>query len=76
MLDKQPIKVVRMPKSNITESYPPAREENGVTRVHVDFYSKAKNIPLWERGGRRAFAKAKGQEFGTDQEFDELFKAY
>jgi hypothetical protein len=45
-------------------------------KVHVDVYLRIKGIPLWERGGKRAFAIRKGKEFATEQEFVTLFLNY
>lgn len=54
----------------------PAQEKHQGQKVSVDLYLRAHNVPVWERGGRRAFAVSKGLEFGTEQQFDELFKKY
>lgn len=45
-------------------------------QLHVDLYLQGKAVPLWERGGKHAFAVAKGKTFASEKAFDELFKAY
>jgi hypothetical protein len=45
-------------------------------KAHVELYLRATGVPIWERGGKKAFAVSKGCEFGTDTEFEQLFKAY
>lgn len=54
----------------------PEGQKPEVSKAHVDFYLLARNVPVWERGGRRAFAKQHNLEFATDSEFDALFKKY
>lgn len=54
----------------------PKKTSDGKLLVHVDFYLKAIGVPLWERGGKKAFAKSNGLEFATDEEFKELFNRY
>ena len=45
-------------------------------KIHVDVYLKVKGVPLWERGGKRAFAITKGKELATAGELDTLFLSY
>ncbi|MGZ3772945.1 MAG: hypothetical protein ACXVCY_04165 [Pseudobdellovibrionaceae bacterium] len=45
-------------------------------KVHVDLYLTYTKVPMWERGGKRAFAKSKGKEHASYDEFIELFKNY
>jgi hypothetical protein len=45
-------------------------------KIHVDVYLKVKGVPLWERGGKRAFAITKGKELATERELDTLFSSY
>jgi hypothetical protein len=54
-----------------TASLPPVG-----AKVHVDVYLKLMGVPLWERGGKRAFAICKGKEFATEHEFATLFQNY
>ena len=44
--------------------------------IHIDVYLRAKGVPLWERGGKRAFAVKHGKEFATEKELDALFVNY
>lgn len=72
-------KVYRLDNKPLREEdikVPAPRTENGVTKVHVDLFLRAKKIPLWERGGRRAFALKKGFEFATEKQFEDLFSRY
>lgn len=52
----------------------PASQDS--SKVHVDLYLKALKIPLWERGGMKAYAIAKGLEFSTEDNFKNLFQTY
>ena len=72
---KKKKKVVRLEPETLKE---PSRIPRSVekNKVHVDVYLKAIEIPLWERGGRRAFAIKRGKEFATEEEFKKLFKSY
>jgi len=45
-------------------------------KVHVDVYLMVKGVPLWERGGKKAFAVKKAKEFATEKEFETLFSTY
>jgi len=47
-----------------------------IKKVHIELFLRTKDVPLWERGGKIAFAKSNGKEFATDAEFEELFKKY
>lgn len=58
------------------QQIPAPIEVGGQKKVHVDLFLKANGVPIWERGGKKAFAVAKGKEFGTDIEFEALFKSY
>ena len=45
-------------------------------KFHVELYLRSKGVKIWERGGKVAFAVKKGLTFGTEEEFEDLFKAY
>lgn len=45
-------------------------------KMHVALYLQGKGTRLWERGGKVAYAKAKGKEIASEKDFDELFKKY
>lgn len=45
-------------------------------KIHVELYLQAKGVKIWERGGKIAFAEQKGFIFGTEEEFEDLLKAY
>lgn len=71
---KEPI-VVKIPETKVEE--PKSIPSSPVPgKIHVDLYLKSKGVPLYERGGKRAFAVVKEKEFASDKEFDELFKSY
>lgn len=71
----KPDAVVKIDNSGLKEPASiPASPVAG--KSHVDLYLKVKGVPLWERGGMRAFAQRKSLEFGTDQQFNDLFKSY
>ena len=55
---------------------PASKLENGKQKVHIDLYLKSKVPKLWERGGRRAFAKHHKMEFAAEVDFDKLFEKY
>lgn len=46
------------------------------SKCHVDFYLQARGVPVWERGGRRAFAIQHKMEIASDTQFDALFLKY
>lgn len=71
MADKDP--TIAMPKLK-EPAHIPASPVAG--KMHVDLYLQGRGVKLWERGGKREFAKAKGKEFASEQDFDELFKQY
>lgn len=73
MSDKDKPEKLELPKLKEPTSVPPSPEAG---KNHVDVYLQARAVRLWERGGKRAYAIQKGREFGTDKEFDDLFKAY
>lgn len=78
-VDDKGRKVYRMPSSprNWDDvNIPPPKRSGDVVKIHVDMYLKARKSPIYERGGKVAFAKSKGLEFGTEKEFEELFKTY
>jgi len=69
------VKIGRMPSvEEISDNIDPAPAPIG--KIHVDVYLKLNGVPVWERGGKREFAFANGLEFGSDDEFVELFKRY
>lgn len=53
-----------------------ALSSNDPSKISVELYLRAKDVKIWHRGGKIAFAEAKGLMFGTEAEFDDLFKAY
>ncbi len=67
-------KVVKLDNGPLKEPIVDVPVKEG--KAHVDIYLKSKGVPLWERGGKRAFAKVKDKLYATDKEFDELFKNY
>lgn len=52
------------------------KEDQKVSKVHIDLYLTCKQVPVWERSGKKAFAIAKGKEYATEAEFEEIFKKY
>ena len=75
MASKAQEKTVRLEPEVLREPTDiPAAKSDG--RYHVDLFLRASNVPLWERGGKRAFAIQKDSEFATDEEFEKLFEAY
>ena len=78
-VDNKGRKVYRMPdvpRKWEDVNIPAPKIVKGETHLHVDLYLKAKKCPLHERGGKVAFAKSKNLEFGTEKQFEELFKTY
>lgn len=75
-IDSQGRKVYRMesPPRDWTQVPIPPSKKDGT--MHVLFYLRSKGCKLWERGGKEAFAKSKGKEYATENEFEELFKTY
>jgi len=45
-------------------------------KVHIDIYLKSIGCPVWEQGGKKAFALHHKKEFATVANFAELFKKY
>lgn len=78
-VDKDGKKVYRMPsvpKQWADVEIPPPKKQGGVMKIHVDMFLKSKDCPMWERGGKVRFAQVQGFEYGTEQEFEQLFKSY
>jgi len=72
---KEEIKVVKIPETKL-EAPKQIPVSPDPSKIHVELFLHSTGCPLWERGGKRAFAKAKGLEFATDKQFQELFKSY
>ncbi len=72
---KEEVKVVKIPETKL-EPLKEIPASPSPEKVHVELFLHSTGCPLWERGGKRAFAKSKGKEFATDKEFEELFKSY
>lgn len=72
-------KIYRMevpPKDWSEVNVPPPKKEGNVTKIHVKMFLMSLKTQLWEVGGKTAFAKSKGMEFATEEQFKELFKTY
>lgn len=55
---------------------PPPPPPAPAGKMHVDTFLHGTGVQPWEKGGRRAYAIAKGKEVATEAEFIELFKKY
>lgn len=73
MADKDKDPTVSLPKLKEPAHIPVSREPG---KMHVDLYLQGKSVKLWERGGKKAYALAKGKEFASEKDFDEIFKKY
>lgn len=75
MADSKKDIIIKIPETKLEE--PKSIPSSPVPgKIHVDLYLKAKGVPLYERGGKHAFAVAKSKEFASDSEFDTLFQSY
>lgn len=77
--EKDKKRVFRMPEAEgLSEpvAIPAPKQEEGKTKVHVDLYLKVTGVPLWERGGKRAFAIANKLEYAQEADFKKLFERY
>lgn len=73
MAEEKKDPTINLPKLKEPASIPASRDPG---KMHVDLYLQGKGVKIWERGGKRAFALAKGKEFASEKDFDELFKKY
>ena len=72
-------KTIRLEEKPLTDEVlgnKPPKIVNGQQQIHIDLFLKASGTKIWERGGKKAFAIAKGFEYGTEQTFQDLFRSY
>ena len=64
------------------DNRPPEMRENVALtkappgKIHVETFLNSTNVPIWHRGGKRAFAYSKNMPYATEAEFETLFKSY
>lgn len=72
MADEKKAKTVRLePEQPKKFEDSPASLADG--KKHVRFFLQAMDVPAWELRAKVDFAKHHKQEFGTDEEFKQLF---